>query len=82
MGLEGTVLFDKILPGLLGHRATLKRFVHDLRTISGHTDPENPLNAISSLDDDEIVRLVDQFQLQTMGLSLNPAQLVSVPKAD
>ena len=82
VGLEGTVLFDKILPGLLAHRATLKRFVHDLRTVGGHPDPEHPLNAISSLDDDESVRLLDQFQLRAMGLSLNPAQLVSVSKAD
>lgn len=78
VGLEGTPVFDKILPGLLGHRATLKRFVHDLRTVSGQWALERVPSADSSLDDDEFARLLDQFQLEAMGLSLNPAQLVSV----
>lgn len=78
VGLEGTPVFDKILPGLLGHRATLKRFVHDLRTVSDRWALERVPSADSSLDDDEFARLLDQFQLEAMGLSLNPAQLVSV----
>lgn len=84
VGIESPLPFNELWPGVIAHHATLKRFVHHQRTGEGfHPHLTQEVDADLLLDPgDAFLQTFDRFQLEAMGLSINPEDLVSALKAD
>lgn len=84
VGLQGPLPANLLWPGVINHRATLKRFMHHLRTLDH--DPDR-LQQLDEADlglnvGDAFLESLDKFPLEAMGLSIGPEDMVSVLKAD
>lgn len=85
VGIEGPLLSNELWPGVIAHRATLKRFVHHQRTTGEDLHPHlgQEVDADLLLDaGDAFLQTLDKFQIEAIGLSINPEDRVSAPKAD
>lgn len=84
VGLQGPLPASLLWPGVINHRETLKRFVHHLRTVDHDPDRRQELDeADLGLNvGDAFLGSFDEFQLEAMGLSIGPEDMVSVLKAD
>lgn len=82
--LQGPLPTNLVWPGVINHRATLKRFVHHLRMVDLDSEFNQEIDeADLGLNvGDAFLESLDKIQLEAMGLSIGPQDMVSSSKAD
>lgn len=84
VGIQGPLPYNFLWTGVVAHCATLKRFVHHLRTVDHDPDYIDELDEgdLGWGDADEFLKCLDKFGLEAMGLSINAEDMVSASEAD